>query len=110
MEKVKGWHWEKWSLCSLHVALEELPAFRTDQDMGNGLMYVMGYETPDDQVSHWRDIDGGELSPKVGLDAVFPTMHDPSQAPPGRHTGSMYEMAPYNLKGGAERWWDRKLR
>ena len=109
-DKVKNWHWEKWSLCSLHAALEELPAFAADQDIGNGLMYVLGYETPDDLIGHWGDIGRGELSPTVGFDAVFPTMHDPSQAPAGRHTGSMYEMAPYNLNGGAERWWDRQLR
>ncbi len=109
-DKVKNWHWEKWSLCSLHVALEELPVFAVDQDIGNGLMYILGYETPDDLINHWQEIERGELSATVGFDAVFPTMHDPSQAPAGRHTGSMYEMAPYDLKGGAERWWDRSLR
>ncbi len=109
-DKVKNWHWEKWSLCSLHVALQELPVFAGDQDIGNGLMYILGYETPDDLINHWQEIEKGELSATVGFDAVFPTMHDPSQAPAGRHTGSMYEMAPYDLKGGAERWWDHSLR
>ncbi len=110
LDKVKNWHWEKWSLCSCHAALRELPAFATDEDIGNGLMYILGYETPDDLAGHWREISEGELSSTVRFDAVFPTMHDPSQAPEGRHTGSMYEMAPYKLKGGAERWWDRKVR
>jgi len=110
VDTVKNWHWEKWSLCSVHAALEELPAFAADQDTDKGLMYILGYETPDDLINHWQEIDRGELSSNVRFDAVFPTMHDPSQAPPGRHTASMYEMAPFNLKDGAERWWDRELR
>ena len=109
-DTIKNWHWEKWSLCSVHAALEELPAFAADQDINKGLMYILGYETPDDLINHWQEIDRGELSSNVRLDAVFPTMHDPSQAPPGRHTASMYEMAPFNLKDGAEKWWDHKLR
>jgi phytoene dehydrogenase-like protein len=110
VDTVKNWHWEKWSLCSVHAALEELPAFAADQDIDKGLMYILGYETPDDLINHWQEIDRGELSSNVRLDVVFPTMHDPSQAPPGRHTASMYEMAPFNLKDGAEKWWDHKLR
>jgi len=113
VEKVQNWHWEKWSLCSLHAALEEPPNFAAaagNPDMNKALMYVMGYETPDDLIRHWQEIGRGELSKKVAFNCAFPTVHDPSQAPPGRHTASMFEMAPFNLKGGAERWWDRKVR
>ena len=113
VEKIRMWQWEKSSLCSLHVALEEPPDFVAaagNQDIDKGIMYIMGFDTPDDLVRHWQEIDRGQLSSTVGCDCVFPTLHDPSQAPAGRHTGSMHEMAPYNLKEGAERWWDRKLR
>ncbi|MEE8374225.1 MAG: NAD(P)/FAD-dependent oxidoreductase, partial [Dehalococcoidia bacterium] len=110
VDKVKSWRWEKWSLCAVHAALEELPAFAADQDISNGLMYILGYETPDDLTNHWQAIGNGELMSNIGFDAVFPTMHDPSQAPEGRHTAAMYEMAPYKLKEGAEKWWDHKLR
>jgi len=113
VSKVKNWHWEKWSLCSLHAALNELPNFTAaadNPDINKALMYILGYETPDDLIGHWQAIDKGELSSTVGFDGVFPTMFDPSQAPPGKHTASLYEMAPFNLKEGAEKWWDRKLR
>ncbi len=109
-EKIKGWRWETSSFCSLHLALSELPVFKTDQDIGKGFMYILGYETPDDLLNQFKAISEGRLSASVGCDAVFPTMHDPSQAPPGKHTASMYEHAPYDLEGGAERWWDRKVR
>jgi phytoene dehydrogenase-like protein len=113
VEKIKMWQWEKSSLCSLHLALEEPPdlaAAADNPDVNKGLMYILGFDTPDDLIRHWQEIDRGELSPTVGCDCVFPTVHDPSQAPPGRHTASMHEMAPYHLKEGAEKWWDRQLR
>ena len=113
VEKIKMWQWEKTSLCSLHLALEEPPDFAAgsgNPDVNKGLMYILGFDTPDDLIRHWQEIERGEISPTVGCDCVFPTVHDPSQAPAGRHTGAMHEMAPYHLKEGAERWWDRKLR
>jgi phytoene dehydrogenase-like protein len=73
-------------------------------------MYVLGYETPDDVIHHFKAIEKGELTDKVAFNCAFPTVHDPSQAPKGRHTASMYEIAPFNLKGGSEKWWDRKVR
>jgi len=111
--RVKNWHWEKWSLCSLHAALDELPDFAAaadNPDINKGFMYILGYETPDDLIKHWQAIEKGELSSTVCCDCVFPTMFDPSQAPQGKHTGSMWEMAPFNLRDGAEKWWDRKVR
>jgi phytoene dehydrogenase-like protein len=112
-DKVKNWHWEKWSLCSLHVALEEPPNFAaaaSNPDINKAFMYVLGYETPDDVIHHFQAIEKREFTKTVAFNCAFPTVHDPSQAPSGRHTGSMYEMAPYNLMGNAEKWWDRKLR
>jgi hypothetical protein len=100
-DKIKGWRWETSSFCSLHLALADLPAFNTDQDIGNGFMYILGYETPDDLLNQFKAISEGRLPAEVGCDAVFPTMHDPSQAPAGKHTASMYEHAPYDLKDGA---------
>jgi phytoene dehydrogenase-like protein len=111
--KVKNWCWEKWGLTSLHLALSELPSFTaaTDNpDINNAFMYILGYENPDDLTKHWEAIDEGKLSSTIGCDCVFPTMFDSSQAPKDKHTGSMWQMSPYNLEDGAEKWWDRKLR
>jgi phytoene dehydrogenase-like protein len=33
-----------------------------------------------------------------------PTVFDPSQAPPGRHTAFMWEKLPYRLRGDARNW------
>jgi len=113
VDRIKDWNWEKWSLFSVHLALEEAPKFAAtngDHDINNALMYVLGYETPEDLIDHWLAIDRGELPSKVGFNCAFPTVHDPSQAPPGRHTGVVSEMAPFNLKEGAEKWYDLKFK
>jgi len=113
VDRIKDWNWEKWSLFSVHLALEEAPKFAAtngDHDINNALMYVLGYETPEDLIDHWQAIARGELPSKVGFNCAFPTVHDPSQAPPGRHTGVISEMAPFNLKEGAEKWYDLKFK
>jgi phytoene dehydrogenase-like protein len=106
--KVKNWHWEKWGLLGVHLALEEAPHFTATNGGGidRALMYVMGYETPDDLIEHWRAIEKGELPSRVGFNCCFPTVHDPSQAPPGRHTGVISEMVPFNLNGDSEQWYN----
>ncbi len=73
-------------------------------------MYAMGYETPEDLIDQRQAIGRGELTEKYGFNCCFPSVHDPSQAPPGRHTGLISMMAPFNLQEGAEKWYDRELR
>lgn len=112
-QALKQWKWEKWSLFSVHLALEKAPNFTAaaaDPEINKSLMYVMGYETPQDLFDQWQAIGKGELGAKCGFNCCFATIHDPSQAPPGRHTGLISEMAPYNLKKNAEKWYDIKLR
>lgn len=112
VERIKQWQWEKWSLFSLHLALEEAPRFAASdgENIDNALMYVMGYETPEDLIEHWEAIGRGELPSKIGFNCCFPTVHDPSQAPPGRHTGVISEMAPFDLNGDAGQWYNLKLK
>jgi phytoene dehydrogenase-like protein len=110
--KVRNWHWEKWSLFSVHMALEQPPHFTTanGDSIDDALMYVVGYETPDDVIEHWRAIERGELPAKPAFNCCFPTVHDPSQAPQGRHTGVISEMVPFGLNGDGDRWYNLKLK
>jgi phytoene dehydrogenase-like protein len=43
------------------------------------------------------------------LQVCMPTLHDPSQAPPGKHTAVVWQYAPYNLDAGGPAGW-RALR
>lgn len=113
VEMIEGWMWEKWSLLTVHLAIEGRPSFTaasSDPEINNALVYVLGYETVDDLISHWKAIDRGELMEGAGFNCCFPSLHDPVQAPEGRCTGLISQMAPYRLKEGVERWYDRNFR
>lgn len=99
-ESVKAWLWEHWSLLGTHLALEEPPNFtaaKNNPEINQAFVYVLGYETPEDFINHYEAIGRGELGDKIGFNCCFPSVHDPSQAPPGKCTGLLSQMAPYQL-------------
>lgn len=111
---VNAWQWEKWSLCDLHLALEEPPHFKaaeSNPDVDTAFMYVLGYESSDELRHEWDLMNTGELPERAGYIASFPSVHDPYQAPPGRASGLLTQMAPFELKdGGSEKWLKYKFR
>ena len=107
VEKIKLWQWEKWSLLQIHLALEAPPDFKIaaqDPELNQGLVYVLGYENTQDLLDHWQGMERGELGEKAGFHCSFPSVHDPSQAPPGKCTGLISQMAPYALNGNGANW------
>jgi phytoene dehydrogenase-like protein len=112
-EKIKGWMWEKWSLLTIHLAMEGMPDFtaaKADPAINKSVVYVLGYETVDDLIEHWKSIEKGELLDTAGFNCCFPALHDPTQASPGRCTGIISQMAPYQLKEGVNKWYNRDFR
>ena len=113
VEGVKIWQWEHWSLLGIHLALMEAPNFtvaRDDSELNKALIYLLGLETGDDFVEHYQAIGRGEIDGKVGISFCVPSLHDSSQAPHGRYTGHITQMAPYDLKGGKDKWYSFKFR
>jgi phytoene dehydrogenase-like protein len=106
--RTKDWKWELSSLFHVHMALENAPEFKAaalNPDLNKAFILVLGYETEDSLIRHYDAIHSGDLYPG-GLNCCFPSIHDPKQAPEGRHTGLISLHAPYNLsKGGAENWY-----
>jgi len=111
---VNAWQWEKWSLCDLHLALEEPPHFKaaeSNPDVDKAFMYVLGYDNSDELRHEWDLMSTGELPEKAGYIASFPSVHDSYQAPAGRASGLLSQMTPYELKaGGSEKWLKYKFR
>jgi len=105
--RLKEYRWEEWSLFVVHLALNEAPNFTASSnnpDVNKAMICIVGYDSEKDLVNHWEAIRKGELA-RPAFNTCFPTVHDPSQAPPGKHTGLLTEFAPYELKkGGAEAW------
>ena len=113
VEKIKAWEWEHWSLCHLHMALEEPPQFAAaanNPDINNAFIYVLGFENSEELKKNWDTIQKGELSDTAGFNCCFPSVHDPYQAPPNRCSGLISQMAPYALNGDKEKWLRMKLK
>jgi phytoene dehydrogenase-like protein len=105
VEKTKLWKWDKWSLLTVHLALSEPPHFKvadSDPELDKALIYLIGIETVDDLLNHWKAIEEGDMEKLAtsGFLASFPSMHDPLQAPEGKCTGLISQMAPYRIKEG----------
>ena len=108
VEKIKLWKWDKWSLLTVHLALSESPHFKvadSDPELDRALVYLIGIETVDDLMNHWKAIEEGDMNRLAtsGFLASFPSLHDPLQAPEGKCTGLITQMAPYNTKEGREK-------
>ena len=113
VESTKAWMWETESLFVVHLALDAPPDFTvasSSQELNKANIYVIGFESTDALLNHYEAIRNGELLKGGGFHCSFPSVHDPTQAPPGRCTGLITELAPYNLKeGGADQWHKMKF-
>jgi phytoene dehydrogenase-like protein len=106
--RINDWQWESTSLFHVHLALDEAPqctAAKANPDLNEALINVVGYETQEQLIKHYEAIHAGELI-AGGFNCSFPSMHDPKQAPAGKHTALISLHAPHDLKdGGAEQWY-----
>ena len=64
-------------------------------------MVIMGLDHFDQFGDIVRHHEAGTIPPTVMWGAC-PTVFDPSQAPPGRHTAFMWEKLPYRLRGNPD--------
>ncbi|MDO9535824.1 MAG: NAD(P)/FAD-dependent oxidoreductase [Bacillota bacterium] len=105
--RINDYKWEDMSLFGVHMALEKRPHFKAaDQnpDLDNAFIYLIGAETDEELIAHWDQVRAGKLT-SGAFNCTFPSVNDPSQAPPGRHTGQISQHAPYNLAEGAQHWY-----
>jgi phytoene dehydrogenase-like protein len=114
VEMIRIWQWEKWSLCVLHLAMAEPPKFKAAEsqpDLDNAFIHVLGYESLADLKAHWDAMGNGEVPLHAGFNCCFPSAHDSFQAPPGKASGLVSQMAPFDLRdGGADRWLQHTFR
>jgi phytoene dehydrogenase-like protein len=91
------------AVIKINVALKELPSFTCLPGTGPALQHCGSLEispTPDYVQEAFEDAARGELSKKPYVEGYMQSATDPSVAPPGRHTISMFtQYAPYHLKG-----------
>jgi phytoene dehydrogenase-like protein len=99
------------AVIKINVALKELPSFKCLPGTTPGLQHSGSMEispTPDWVQNAYEDAMHGGLSQKPYIEAYMQSATDPSVAPQGYHTISMFcQYAPYHLKG---REWSDEVR
>jgi phytoene dehydrogenase-like protein len=93
-------------LFALHLNLSEPPRYRASADhpeLAQAFMVIMGLDHIDQFSDIVRHHEAGTIPPTVMWGAC-PTLFDPSQAPPGRHTAFMWEKLPYRVHGDPGNW------
>jgi len=106
--KIEDWEWEKFSLMTMHLCLEEPPHFKaaaSDLDLDSAFIYILGVDTEAQVIAELEALYRGELSEEPIFHASFPSIHDASQAPKGRCSGLITRLAPYNLTTGSDTWY-----
>lgn len=116
--RLKDWKYSDYSFFTVHMALYQPPAFKVAESepyLNNALINLVGYESEEDLVNHFKAVKRGELV-DGGYNCCFPSVHDPTRV--NRHRNSeighigliSMECAPYNLKDGGPEGWYRVRR
>jgi phytoene dehydrogenase-like protein len=93
-------------LFALNLALSEPPRYQAAEqqpELDRAFMVILGLE----RFEQFHEIVAAHeqgRSPPTVMWGACPTLFDPSQAPPGRHTAFMWEKLPYRLHGDAANW------
>ena len=93
-------------LFALNLALREPPRFsgaRQRPELNRAFMVILGLE----RFAQFDEIvaahERGQI-PGTVMWGACPTLFDPGQAPPGKHTAFMWEKVPYALRGSPSNW------
>jgi phytoene dehydrogenase-like protein len=106
-QKVRGFRYNIIApLFGLNVNLTAPPAYKAAEknpDLKKALMVILGLEHYNQYPDIVKHHESGTIPPSV-MWGSCPTIFDPSQAPPGRHTAFMWEKLPYHLNGDPNNW------
>jgi phytoene dehydrogenase-like protein len=100
---------DEYSLFAVHLALNEPPnytAAKFDPDVNRALKVNLGFESVADFQRTWSEIRQGKVPSRPAMYAAVPSMHDASQAPPGKYTALLWQPVPYEPDGKPAAHWD----
>lgn len=93
-------------LFAWNLAMREAPRYTAAEKrphLNRAFMIILGLEHVDQFAEIVRHHEAGTIPPTV-MWGSCPTVFDPSQAPPGRHTAFWWEKLPYRLNGDPANW------
>jgi len=108
--RVRNYHSRGRSLFCLHLAVSEPPQYRAGADnphVNRAFSQEMFCGTVADQVQAYQEIAAGKPPRREMLQITLPTLFDPSQAPPGKHTVLVWQYAPYALAQEGPQGWKK---
>jgi phytoene dehydrogenase-like protein len=96
------------SSAKVNLALDALPNFTSLPGDGPHLAGAISISPSIDYIERaYDDAKYGDFSRRPYMDIIFPSLLDPSMAPPGKHVMSIFvQYAPYHLKNGT--WAERR--
>ncbi|MPZ55838.1 MAG: hypothetical protein GEU91_04920 [Rhizobiales bacterium] len=97
-------------LFALNLVLREPPLYKAaanHPELAQAFMVILGLDHVDQFHDIVRHHEAGTIPPTV-MWGASPTIFDPSQAPPERHTAFMWEKLPYRLCGDPDNWDDAR--
>jgi len=109
-EKLANWHWGDHSLVTIHLALNEPPAYaaaKFDPDIDRAFNIFFGFDDTDQVVRCFEQCKASEFPDFPMGNGACNTLFDPTYAPQGKHAAFWWPFAPYALPGGPEEW-DRR--
>ncbi len=105
--KAKNFKWCKTALNVVHLALNERPHWKAEEnepDVSKCWVVIQGCDTPEEIMSVYNDAKEKKIPRCMGNLSFIPTIPDPSQAPPGKHTFAIWFFGNHSLEGDPENW------
>ncbi len=96
-DDLAGYRWLEEALFGVHWALADRPRFTAEAynpDVPRSLNLALGYESSDDLVTHMEAVRAQQNTDDGPSHVSIPTVHDPTQAPAGRHTTFGWHFVP----------------
>jgi len=96
-DDLSQYRWLEEALFGVHWALADRPRFRSEAynpDVPRALNLALGYESSHDLEEHMRAVREETHVEDGPIHVSIPTVHDPSQAPPGGHTTFGWHFVP----------------
>jgi phytoene dehydrogenase-like protein len=109
--KLDSFQYTKWSLFGLHLALNESPRFAAaafDPNIDRALKWSIGAETMEDLFTAHQEVMAGKVPSIVQFGSGPLSLLDPTQAPPGKHTGYAWHVMPLDPDIGGRNYEDWK--
>ena len=94
---------------SINLALNDRPRYIAEEkepEVAKSLMQCVGIDCLRDIIDLHTDCRAGRVPRKTFMNGTCASVHDPNQAPAGKHTAFMWELAPQELADGGPQRWD----